>query len=95
MAERNQRPEDVAEIAVRDLEGIRAADVVVLLAGVPEGRAKYAEMGAAIALAVEHGRPRIYVVGDSPEQSIFFFHPSVRRVGIIEDVVQDVESQGL
>lgn len=88
--ERNDRAEEVQAIAVRDLEGIQAADVFVLLAGVPNGRAKYAELGAAIMSAVLNGRPRIYVVGDSPVHSVFFFHPTVTRVNSMRDVLADL-----
>ena len=63
----------------------------VLLAGVAAGRAKYAELGAAIALAAQSGKPRIYVVGDWPTHSVFFFHPSAKRVGAIEEVLENME----
>ncbi len=62
-SERNDRHDEVEAIAVRDLEGIQAAEVFVLLAGVADGRAKYAELGAAIMSAVQNGKPRIYVLG--------------------------------
>ena len=89
--ERNARPDEVQAIAVRDLQGIQAADVFVLLAGVADGRAKYAELGAAIMSAVQNGKPRIYVLGDSPVHSVFFFHPTVKRVESIEDLLRDVK----
>jgi hypothetical protein len=75
---------------VRDLEGIRSADVFVLLASVGDGRAKYAELGAAIMSAVQNGRPRIYVLGDNPDHSVFFFHPTVVRVNSMEDMLNDL-----
>ena len=78
-------------IAVRDLGGILEAEVFVLLAGVPDGRAKYAELGAAIMSAVQNGRPKIYIVGDSPVHSVFFFHPTVKRVNSIDDLLRDLE----
>ena len=90
--ERNVRPDDVAAIAVRDLDGILRADVFVLLAGVPQGRAKYAELGAAIMSAVLTGKPRIYVLGDEPVHSVFFFHPTVKRVITLDDMLSDIEA---
>lgn len=89
--ERNDRPDEVRAIAVRDLEGVQAADVFVLLAGVADGRAKYAELGAAVMSAVQNGTPRIYVVGDNPVHSVFFFHPTVARVSSIDEVLADLE----
>lgn len=90
--ERNARPGDVTAIAVRDLDGILEAEVFILLAGVPEGRAKYAELGASIMSAVQTGKPRIYVLGDGPVHSVFFFHPTVKRVASLDDVLADIEA---
>lgn len=92
MAERNARQEDVTAIAVRDLKGVQKADAFILLAGVPEGRAKYAELGAAIMSAELTCNPRIYVIGDQPVHSVFFFHPAVRRVASLDDVLADLEA---
>lgn len=89
--ERNARPDDVTAIAVRDLDGIVNADVFILLAGVPEGRAKYAELGASIMSAVQTGRPRIYVLGKEPVHSVFFFHPTVKRMISLDDILNDIE----
>lgn len=89
--ERNDRHDEVQAIAVRDIRGIQAADVFVLLAGVADGRAKYAELGAAIMSAVLNGKPRIYVLGDRPVHSVFFFHPTVKRVKSIQEVLEDLE----
>jgi hypothetical protein len=89
--ERNARPDEVGAIALRDLDGVVQAEVFVLLAGVPEGRAKYAELGAAIMSAVQTGKPRIYVLGDDPVHSVFFFHPTVQRMTSLDDVLNDIE----
>lgn len=91
LSERNNRPNEVASIAVRDLEGIQDSDVFILLAGVADGRAKYAELGAAIMSAVRNGRPKIYVIGDQPDHSVFFFHPAVKRMTSLDDVLKDLE----
>ena len=89
--ERNDRPDEVRMIAERDLEGIQAADVFVLVAGVADGRAKYAELGAAIMSAARNGGPRIYIIGDRPVHSVFFFHPTVTRVSSIDEVLANLE----
>ena len=91
LSERNERPYDVRAIAVRDLEGIQNADVFILLAGVADDRAKYAELGAAIMSAVQNKKPRIYVIGDNPAHSVFFFHPAVKRVNSLDEVLTEIE----
>ena len=88
--ERNARPGDVTDIAVRDLDGIVKAEIFILLASVPEGRAKYAELGAAIMSAVQTGMPRIYVLGEDPVHSVFFFHPTVIRAASLDDLLDDI-----
>jgi hypothetical protein len=93
-SERNERPHEVAAIAIRDLEGVRHADVFVLLAGVADGRAKYAELGAAIMSAVQNGKPRIYILGDQPVHSVFFFHPAVKRMNTLDEILKDIEASG-
>ena len=79
-SQRNLRPDEVSEIAVRDLKGVREADVFILLANVTDGRAKYAELGAALMSAEFTSKPKIYVVGKEGDHSVFFFHPAVTRV---------------
>lgn len=88
--ERDRRPEQVREIAVRDMQGVRDSDVFVLLAEPPDGRARYAELGAAIMSAIEKGRPRIYVLGEHTRYSVFFYHPTVKRVGSLSEILADI-----
>jgi hypothetical protein len=91
LTERNNRPDDVRAIAVRDFEEVQDADVFILLAGVADGRAKYAELGAAIMSAVCSKKPRIYVIGDNPVDSVFFFHPVVKRVRSLDVALKEIE----
>ena len=87
---RNAKPDEVAAIALRDLEGIQDADVFILLAGVADGRAKYAELGAALISAVQNGKPKIYVIGNHPVDTVFYFHPKVKRVTSLGDAMRDL-----
>jgi hypothetical protein len=89
-AERETRPERVREIAVRDLAGVRNCDVFVLLAEPPDGRAMYAELGVAIALSLLGGAPRVYVLGEDAAECVFFYHPAVKRVCGIDEVLADL-----
>lgn len=84
LAERDSKPDVVAEYAVADLQGVISSDVFVLLSEPVDGRAKYAELGAAIASNVMNGKPRIFVVGEETNQSIFYYHPSVERTKSVE-----------
>jgi len=91
VSERHERSDEVADIAMRDLEGVQNADVFILLANVADGRAKYAELGAAIMSAVQNGKPKVYVLGDEPAHSVFFFHPEVKRMTSLDSVLRDIE----
>ena len=88
--ERDLYPERVQAIAVRDMNGVRDCDVFILLAEPPDGRAKYAELGAAIMSCLVRGQPKIYVLGEETHHSVFFYHPSVKRVRTIDDVMRNI-----
>ncbi len=88
--ERDEHPERVGEIAVRDMRGVQDCDVFILLAEPADGRAKYAELGAAIMANLYTGRPRVYVLGNKTSQSVFFYHPTVRRVTTLEAVLEEL-----
>ena len=90
--DRDRHAKQVEEIAVRDMEGVREAEVFILLSEPTEGRSKYAELGAAIMSYLERGKPSIYVLGEEANQSVFFYHPSVKRVKTLEEVVQHIET---
>jgi nucleoside 2-deoxyribosyltransferase len=70
-------PNDHAKIAVKELEGIREADVLVVL--LPGGYGTHVEIGAALAL----GKPVIIHSPDqktlvTPYRCIFHYHPAVK-----------------
>ena len=70
-----------------DLSGVMTADAVVVLASSAEpGRGLFVELGAALARA-ELGRlDHVVVVGES----VFHFHPRVRRVRAVDEWLADV-----
>ena len=84
--ERDAHPQRVAAVATRDLGGVADCDVFILLSDPPDGRAKYAELGAAIMSSVLRGRPKVYVVGEQTHHSVFFYHPAVTRARSIDEV---------
>ena len=92
--ERDADPEKPKAIAVRDMQGVRDCDVFILLSEPADGRAKYAELGAAIFSAMESKRPKIYVLGKETNQSVFFYHPTVRRVKTLEAILAENAENG-
>ena len=81
----------MAGYAERDFAGVVAADAFVLLAEPVEGQAKYVELGIALHANTVAGRPLVYVVGRDTNESIFFFHPAVRRRRSIGAVLAEID----
>lgn len=82
----------IAEVAERELNGIRDADVVIVLW--PGGRGTHVELGAALALG-----KRVYFVSDVPghheacaETCAFYHHPLVTRVRTVEQLLACLET---
>jgi len=88
--ERDRHAAVVAAYAERDLAGVAAADLFILLAEPPEGKAMYVELGIALHAHAVAGRPLVYVVGRETNQSIFFYHPAIRRRPSVDAVLGDV-----
>jgi nucleoside 2-deoxyribosyltransferase len=69
-------PDRYAETALKEIEGVRAADVVIAL--LPGGRGTHVEIGAALGL----GKPVILHAPDretltKPYPCVFHYHPGV------------------
>jgi hypothetical protein len=64
--------------------------VFIFLATGEKGSGTFVELGAAIESNLSSGRPKIYIIGESNADSMFFFHPSVRRVKKVEDVLSEL-----
>ena len=86
--------EFTAQCAVQDIEGVRAADIFILLSNAEPSMGASAELGAAIASFLTFKRPYIYVVGPHFDTNFCFYHPTVTRKNSIEEVLQECE-QGL
>jgi hypothetical protein len=83
--------ESVSERAQRDLDNVRASDIFILLTENKGGnKGMYVELGAAIDSFLEHGKPKVFVVGDYIPQGFFFFHPVVNRRLTIEEVLNEI-----
>ncbi len=73
-----------------DIKGIAHCDLFILLTD-KAGTGMYAELGAAIFSNIEHGKPHIYVIGNSLSNCMFYFHPSVYRRKTIDDVIEEIK----
>ena len=80
----SEEPELSSKYASADIEGVREADVFVLL-GNKDGRGAHAELGAALTTDTE-----TYVIGDLREDCMFYFHPEVKRREGISEVLTEV-----
>ncbi len=77
--------------ALRDLDGVLNCDIFVILSEPIDGRAKYSELGAALASHLNSNKPKkIYVVGSDTTRSLFFFHPAVEHKKSIEAVLDSI-----
>jgi len=54
------------------------------------GRAKYVELGAAIASFEKNRRPLIYALGKTSDQTVFYYHPVVKRVKTLDDIICNI-----
>jgi hypothetical protein len=85
--------EDSSRIAQADLSGVMDADAVVVLAsGAQPGRGLFVELGAALARAELGLLHHVVVAGAIVHESVFYFHPHVRRVGSVEEWLGEVHS---
>ena len=84
-------PETAKKYSERDVNGVKDADVFVLLPTKEPGKGMYVELGTAIMLNLLAGKPKIFVAGEENTKSIFYFHPVVSRVNSIEDIIKELE----
>jgi len=71
------KTDDFAEVALKEIAGVRDADVLIVL--LPGGFGTHVEIGAALAL----GKPVILLAPDqktleTPYRCIFHYHPAVK-----------------
>jgi hypothetical protein len=90
--ERDGRPTQVEALARRDFEGIREADVFVILTEPPDARSMYVELGVALSLYELGGRPLVFAMGGNRSQSIFYYHPAVRGVRDWSEIHKHVDA---
>jgi len=77
------------DYAIEDIKGTMNCDVFILISD-EAGTGIYTELGAAIANNIKFGAPKIYVVGEHIDRSIFYYHPSVKQMSTTEEVFKDL-----
>ena len=71
--------------SIEDINGAKNCDVFIILTD-EAGTGMHTELGVAIALNLERGKPVIYAVGKNNSCSMFFFHPLVKRINSVEEI---------
>ena len=75
--------------AIEDIGGVKDCDVFILVSG-EGGTGMHTELGVAILSHILFGKPKIYVAGEHNKNSMFYYHPSVKRMEKIEYVFEDL-----
>ncbi|RLG18521.1 hypothetical protein DRN63_01315 [Nanoarchaeota archaeon] len=78
--------------SIEDIEGVRNSDVFILLAEDRVSSGASVELGAAILSNLEFGKPIIYVVSKTRDL-MFYFHPSVKLVENVTEVLEDLKNR--
>lgn len=74
-----------AELATADLNAVLAADAVLIVASEHDGRGMFVELGAALARAQRGALAHVVVVGSIRHESVFYYHPAVLRVAVVDE----------
>ena len=82
-------PKTAREYSLEDIDAVKNCDVFILITD-EAGTGMYVELGAAISSNLEHGKPKIYVIGEYTSRSMFYFHPSVNRRKTIDEVLEEI-----
>lgn len=84
---------DLAEYyAIRDLDGVRNADVFIFLINQALSTGCATELGAALMLNLTFGKPDIFLIGNDLQNNLFYYHPNVMKCADIEDLLAKLVS---
>lgn len=86
----HQYPEFTRQCAWEDINGVRAADIFILLSHSEPSMGASAELGAAIATYLMYQKPLIFVVGPYFDANFCFWHPAVTQKNSIEEVLLQI-----
>ncbi|MGL5859732.1 MAG: hypothetical protein ACRCY9_00555 [Phycicoccus sp.] len=74
-----------ARLPTQDLAAVLAADAVLVVAGEHDGRGMFVELGAALVAADRGDLRHIVVLGPRRHDSVFYYHPAVKRVSDVDE----------
>ena len=78
-------PEVSASLATDDLDAVLGADAVLIVMSEHHGRGMFVELGAALTRASRGDLEHVVVVGPIRHESVFYYHPAVQRVSVVDD----------
>lgn len=85
-------PELSAKYSHQDIMGVFDCEVFILLTDEEVGTGVFTEFGAALMTSIVcDGEPKIYVVGEHNTRSMFFFHPNVKRIDSVEELLEELD----
>lgn len=87
-----KNPETAREYATEDAYGAMNCDIFIMYSD-KYGTGMYTEQGLAIASNLIRGKPMIYVIGENNSKSLFHFHPSVKRMNTLDEVLEDISKK--
>lgn len=80
------------EYACADMDAIKSSDFFLIIDdGSEASQGANTELGAAIALHREFGRPKIYVLANGSMNNIFYYMPFVKAVKNTDEIFEDLE----
>ncbi|MBS3172357.1 hypothetical protein J4438_02145 [Candidatus Woesearchaeota archaeon] len=85
-----QNQEIAKKYTAEDIDGIRKADVFILLSKDATGTGTFVELGSAILSNLNNGKPLVYVIGEDTT-SMFYFHPSVKRRKNLNEILKELK----
>ena len=80
-----------AEHAVRCVEAVKEADLFILVSH-PTGTGMYVEYGVALSENLRIGSPKMYLIGNYNNCSMFNFHPALKWKTSLESIVEDFKA---
>ena len=85
----NENLEIASQYTQEDINGAKDCDVFILISD-EAGTGMHTELGVAISSHILSDSPKIYVIGEFISNSMFYFHPSVKRMNNIQEVFDDL-----
>lgn len=87
----DKEPSRSMTYSIEDMNAIVNCDIFILLINKEAGIGSSTELGAAIALNIKSGKPKIYIAGKNISNNMFNFHPSVEVKETIYEVVESLD----